>query len=54
MDGELSETATTEDFPAVQQEGGSSTAVLRDYVLRGYVMDKKRMENGAFLDEDYF
>jgi hypothetical protein len=31
-----------------------ATAVLRDYALRGYVIDKKRMENGAFLDEDYF
>jgi len=28
--------------------------VLRDYTLRGYVLDRKRMENGAFLDEDYF
>jgi hypothetical protein len=28
--------------------------VLRDYTLRGYVMDRKRMENGAFLGEDYF
>lgn len=27
---------------------------LRDYTLRGYVMDRKRMENGAFLDDDYF
>jgi hypothetical protein len=31
-----------------------ATSVLRDYVLRGYIIDKKRMENGAFLDEDYF
>jgi hypothetical protein len=31
-----------------------ATAVLRDYALRGYVIDRKRMENGAFLDEDYF
>jgi len=31
-----------------------ATSVLRDYALRGYVIDKKRMENGAFLDEDYF
>ncbi|MCL2148752.1 MAG: virulence RhuM family protein [Methanomassiliicoccaceae archaeon] len=31
-----------------------ATAVLRDYALRGYVLDKKRMENGAFLDDDYF
>ena len=31
-----------------------ATAVLRDYSLRGFVIDRKRMENGAFLDEDYF
>ena len=31
-----------------------ATGVLRDYALRGYVIDKKRMENGAFLDDDYF
>jgi len=31
-----------------------ATGVLRDYTLRGYVMDRKRMENGAFLGEDYF
>ena len=31
-----------------------ATAVLREYTLRGYVIDKKRMENGAFLDDDYF
>ncbi len=31
-----------------------ATAVLRDYTLRGYVMDRKRMENGSFLDDDYF
>ena len=31
-----------------------ATGVLRDYTLRGYVLDKKRMENGAFLDDDYF
>ena len=31
-----------------------ATGVLRDFTLRGYVLDKKRMENGAFLDEDYF
>jgi hypothetical protein len=85
-EGEISESATTEDFSVVQQEGNRevqrivkhynldaiiavgyrintkratafrqwATAVLRDYALRGYVIDKKRMENGAFLDEDYF
>ena len=31
-----------------------ATAILKDYALRGYVIDRKRMENGAFLDEDYF
>jgi hypothetical protein len=31
-----------------------ATSVLRDYTLRGYLIDRKRMENGAFLDEDYF
>ncbi|MDR3020486.1 MAG: virulence RhuM family protein [Treponema sp.] len=31
-----------------------ATVVLRDFALRGYVIDRKRMENGAFLDEDYF
>lgn len=31
-----------------------ATGVLRDFTLRGYVMDRKRMENGAFLGEDYF
>jgi len=31
-----------------------ATGVLREFALRGYVLDKKRMENGTFLDEDYF
>ncbi|MDR1500506.1 MAG: virulence RhuM family protein [Tannerellaceae bacterium] len=31
-----------------------ATSVLRDYAIRGYIVDKKRMENGAFLDDDYF
>ena len=31
-----------------------STAVLRDFAIRGYVIDRKRMENGTFLNEDYF
>ena len=30
------------------------TAVLRQFAIRGYVIDKKRMENGAFISEDYF
>lgn len=31
-----------------------ATAVLREFAIKGFVLDKKRMENGAFLDEDYF
>ena len=31
-----------------------ATAVLRDYAIRGYVIDRKRMENGRFLNQDYF
>lgn len=31
-----------------------ATAILRDFAIKGYVLDRKRMENGAFLDEDYF
>lgn len=30
------------------------TYVLRQYAIRGYVIDKKRMENGSFIGEDYF
>ena len=31
-----------------------ATQVLREFAIKGYVLDKKRLENGAFLDEDYF
>lgn len=31
-----------------------ATQVLAQYAKTGYVLDRKRMENGAFLDEDYF
>ena len=31
-----------------------ATSVLREYAIRGYILDKKRMENGTFLGEDYF
>ncbi len=30
------------------------TNVLRQYAIRGYVIDKKRMENGSFIGVDYF
>lgn len=31
-----------------------ATAVLRGFAIKGYVLDKQRMENGTFLGEDYF
>jgi hypothetical protein len=31
-----------------------ATGVLRDYSIRGYVLDKERLKNGAFLNKEYF
>lgn len=31
-----------------------STQVLREFAIKGYVLDKKRLENGSYLGEDYF
>ena len=31
-----------------------ATAVLKEFALKGYVLDKKRLENGAYLTEEYF
>lgn len=31
-----------------------ATGILRDFAIRGYVLDRQRMENGSFLNEDYF
>ena len=31
-----------------------ATRVLRDFAIRGYVLDKELLENGKFLGEDYF
>jgi hypothetical protein len=31
-----------------------ATRVLREFAIKGYVLDKQRMENGSFLGEDYF
>ena len=30
------------------------TFILRQFAICGYVIDKKRMENGSFINEDYF
>ncbi|MGL4337202.1 MAG: virulence RhuM family protein [Turicibacter sp.] len=31
-----------------------ATTVLKDFSIRGYVMDKERLKNGTFLNDDYF
>jgi len=31
-----------------------ATQVLKEFAIKGYVLDKKRMENGTYLGEDYF
>lgn len=31
-----------------------ATSVLRDFAVRGYVLDKERLKNGTFLNQEYF
>lgn len=31
-----------------------ATSVLKEFAKKGYIIDRKRMENGKFFDEDYF
>tara|TARA_B100000989_G_C19531008_1_gene469863 strand:- start:1620 stop:2681 length:1062 start_codon:yes stop_codon:yes gene_type:complete len=31
-----------------------ATQVLKEFAIKGYVLDRERMENGAYLGEDYF
>jgi hypothetical protein len=31
-----------------------ATKILSQFAIRGYVLDKKRLENGTFLNEDYY
>ena len=31
-----------------------ATSVLKEFSKKGYIIDKKRMENGIFFDEDYY
>ncbi|MDP3811160.1 MAG: RhuM family protein [Hydrogenophaga sp.] len=31
-----------------------ATGVLREFAIKGFVLDKKRLENGSFLGVDYF
>jgi len=31
-----------------------ATQILKEFAIKGYVLDKKRMENGSFTDDGYF
>ena len=31
-----------------------ATNILKQFAQKGYIIDKRRMENGTFFDEDYF
>ncbi len=31
-----------------------ATSVLKTFTIQGYVLDKERMENGSFINQDYF
>ncbi|MFT4062704.1 MAG: virulence RhuM family protein [Edaphocola sp.] len=31
-----------------------ATSVLKDFAIRGYVLDKERLKNGTFLNQEYF
>ncbi|WP_323585984.1 virulence RhuM family protein [Aliarcobacter butzleri] len=31
-----------------------ATSVLKEFVIKGFVLDKKRLENGSFLGQNYF
>jgi len=31
-----------------------ATQILKEFAIKGYVLDKERMENGSFLNKDYF
>ncbi len=31
-----------------------ATKGLKTFIIQGYVLDKERMANGAFFDEDYY
>jgi len=31
-----------------------ATRVLKEFAIKGYVLDRKRLENGSFLNENYF
>jgi hypothetical protein len=46
IEGELEESAVCRDFRHTGADG--------EFSIKGFVIDKPRMENGSFLNEDYF
>ena len=30
-----------------------ATQILKEFAIKGYVLDRKRMENGTYLEENY-
>jgi len=31
-----------------------ATSILREFAIKGFVLDKKRLENGSYLNKNYF
>jgi hypothetical protein len=31
-----------------------ATKILKDFAIKGFVLDKKRLENGSYLNKNYF
>lgn len=55
--GELAEDSVTEKYSATAADGKNYMTKfynLDAIISVGYLIDKKRMENGSFIGEDYF
>ena len=39
---------------ATQFRQWATHILIREFAIKGYILDKKRLENGSFLGEDYF
>ena len=65
LDEELLKEATTEKFSVVRKEGNRqvkrllefrmwATKTLKEYMIKGFVIDKEKMKNGPKFGKDYF
>jgi len=59
--GELIEEATIRKFRIVQKEGNRDvtrevnyTKTLREFIIKGFVLDDERLKNGRYFGKDYF